>query len=145
VCEGCNDVRKVPYRCKGRFCTTCSVGESEEWSRLLTEDVLQFNHRHVIFTIDEGLRDIFLLHRQLLKDLMDAASKIITDFFQKKAKVTPRIISGLHTFGSRVNFNPHVHRGVKELSPVVNRILSSAQSVSVTLNTREKSALKMVN
>ncbi|MBB4075532.1 hypothetical protein GGR02_003369 [Anoxybacillus voinovskiensis] len=109
VCEGCHDVRKVPYRCKGRFCTTCSVGESEEWSRLLTEDVLQVNHRHVIFTIDEGLRDVFLLHRHLLKDLMDAASKLVMGFFQKKAKVTPGIISGLHTFGSRVNFNPHVH------------------------------------
>ncbi|MEH7253919.1 transposase zinc-binding domain-containing protein [Neobacillus niacini] len=36
VCEGCHDVRKVPYRCKGQFCTTCSVGESEEWRRLLT-------------------------------------------------------------------------------------------------------------
>lgn len=109
VCEGCNDVRKVPYRCKGRFCTTCSVGESEEWSRLLTEDVLQVNHRHVIFTIDEGLRDVFLLHRHLLKDLMDEAAKLIMGFFEKKAKVTPGIISGLHTFGSRVNFNPHVH------------------------------------
>jgi hypothetical protein len=109
VCEGCHDVRKVPYRCKGRFCTTCSVGESEEWSRLLTEDVLQVNHRHVIFTIDEGLRDVFLLHRHLLKDLMDAAAKLLINFFQKKAKVTPGIIAGLHTFGSRVNFNPHVH------------------------------------
>ena len=109
VCEGCHDVRKVPYRCKGRFCTTCSVGESEEWSRLLTEEVVQVNHRHVIFTIDEGLRDIFLLHRHLLKDLMDAAAKLLMDFFQKKAKVTPGIIAGLHTFGSRVNFNPHVH------------------------------------
>nr|WP_246041959.1 transposase zinc-binding domain-containing protein [Robertmurraya kyonggiensis] len=29
-CEGCHDVRKIPYRCNGRFCTTCSVGESEE-------------------------------------------------------------------------------------------------------------------
>lgn len=109
VCEGCHDVRKVPYRCKGRFCTTCSVGESEEWSRLLTEDVLQVNHRHVIFTIDEGLRDVFLLHRHLLKDLMDEAARIISEFFKKKAKVTPGIIAGLHTFGSRVNFNPHVH------------------------------------
>ncbi|WLR42430.1 transposase [Bacillus carboniphilus] len=109
VCEGCHDVRKVPYRCKGRFCTTCSVGESEEWSRLLTEEVLQVNHRHVIFTIDEGLRDVFLLHRHLLKDLMDEAARLIMDFFKKKAKVTPGIISGLHTFGSRVNFNPHVH------------------------------------
>ncbi len=109
VCEGCHDVRKVPYRCKGRFCTTCSGGESEEWSRLLTEDVLQVNHRHVIFTIDEGLRDVFLLHRHLLKDLMDEAARLIMGFFKKKAKVTPGIISGLHTFGSRVNFNPHVH------------------------------------
>lgn len=109
VCEGCHDVRRVPYRCKGRFCTTCSVGESEEWSRLLAEDVLQVNHRHVIFTIDEGLRDIFLLHRHLLKDFMDEAARLVIEFFQKKAKVTPGIIAGLHTFGSRVNFNPHVH------------------------------------
>jgi len=109
VCEGCHDVRHVPFRCKGRFCTTCSVGESEEWSRILTEDVLQVNHRHVIFTIDENLREIFLWHRELLKPLMDEAARIITEFFQKKAKVTPGIIAGLHTFGSRVNFNPHVH------------------------------------
>lgn len=108
VCEGCHDVRKVPYRCKGRFCTTCSVGESEEWSRLLTEDVLQVNHRHVIFTIDEGLRDVFLLHRSLLKEFMDEAVRLITEYFQKKAKVTPGIIAGLHTFGSRINFNPHI-------------------------------------
>jgi len=109
VCEGCNDPRRVPYRCKGRFCTTCSVGESEEWSRLLTDDVLQVNHRHVILTIDEGLRDVFLLHRHLLKDLMDEGAKLIKEFFEKKAKVTPGIIVGLHTFGSRVNDNPHVH------------------------------------
>lgn len=109
VCEGCHDVRKVPFRCKGRFCTTCSVGESEEWSRLLTEDVLQVNHRHVIFTIDEGLRDIFLWHRQLLKPLMDEAARLIQQYFQKKAKVIPGIIAGLHTFGSQINFNPHVH------------------------------------
>lgn len=109
VCEGCHDVRKVPYRCKGRFCTTCSVGESEEWSRLLTEEVLQVNHRHVIFTIDEGLREVFLLHRHLLKNFMDEAAKLIIGFFEKKGKVTPGVIVGLHTFGSKVNFNPHVH------------------------------------
>ena len=109
VCEGCHDTRLVPYRCKGRFCTTCSIGESEEWSRLLTEDVMQVNHRHVIFTIDEGLRDVFLLHRELLKEFMDEAVRIILAYFKKKAKVTPGVIAGLHTFGSRVNFNPHVH------------------------------------
>ncbi|SMF67684.1 Transposase zinc-binding domain-containing protein, partial [Paenibacillus barengoltzii] len=35
--------------------------ETEEWARLLEQDVFQVNHRHVVFTIDEGLREIFLL------------------------------------------------------------------------------------
>ncbi len=53
----------MPFRCKGRCCTTCFVGESEEWSRLITEGVLQVNHRYVIFMMDEHLREIFLRHR----------------------------------------------------------------------------------
>ncbi|UOQ86668.1 IS91 family transposase [Gracilibacillus salinarum] len=109
VCEGCHETKHVPYRCKGRFCTTCAVGESEEWSRLLSEDVYQVNHRHVILTIDEDLRDIFLLHRELLKPLMDEGVRLIREFFEEKSKVTPGIIAGLHTFGSTLNFNPHVH------------------------------------
>ena len=109
VCEGCHDVKKVPFRCKGRFCTTCSCGETEEWGRLLSEEVFQVNHRHVIFTIDEGLRNIFLKHRQLLKEFMDEAVGVVQQWFEKKFKVIPGIIAGLHTFGSRLNFNPHVH------------------------------------
>ncbi len=109
VCEGCHETKHVPYRCKGRFCTTCAVGESEEWSRLLSEDVYQVNHRHVILTIDEDLQDIFLLHRELLKPLMDEGVRLIREFFEEKVKVTPGIIAGLHTFGSTLNFNPHVH------------------------------------
>lgn len=109
VCEGCHDLRRVPYRCKGRFCTTCSCGETEEWSRLMTEDVFQVYHRHVVFTIDEGLWDVFLMHRKLLKVYMDEAVRILKAYFEKKHKVTPGIIAGLHTFGSRLNFNPHVH------------------------------------
>lgn len=109
VCEGCHDLRLVPYRCKGRFCTTCSCGETEEWSRLLEEDVFQVNHRHVIFTIDEGLWDVFLMHRKMLKEFMDEAVRIVKEYFEKKCKATPGIIAGLHTFGSRLNFNPHVH------------------------------------
>lgn len=109
VCEGCHDLRRVPYRCKGRFCTTCSCGETEEWSRLMSEDVFQVNHRHVIFTIDERLRNIFLRHREMLKEFMDEAVRVVQEHFEKKHKVTPGIIAGLHTFGSRLNFNPHVH------------------------------------
>jgi hypothetical protein len=109
VCEGCHDLKVVPYRCKGRFCTTCSCGETEEWSRLISEDVYQVNHRHVIMTIDEGLRDVFLRHRNLLKDFMNEGVRIVKNYFEKKWKATPGIIAGIHTFGARMNFNPHIH------------------------------------
>ena len=109
VCEGCHDIKKVPYRCRSRFCTTCSCGEAEEWSRVLSQDAYQVIHRHVVFTIDEELRIIFEKHRQLLKGLMDSAAELLQDYFWKKHKVRPGIITGLHTFGSRVQFNPHVH------------------------------------
>jgi hypothetical protein len=109
VCEGCHHVRKMTFRCKGRFCTSCSNGETEEWRRLLAEDMFQVCHRHVIFTIDKGLRNIFLQHREMLKPFMDEAVKLVQGWFKKKFRVTPGIIAGLHAFGSRLNFNPHVH------------------------------------
>lgn len=106
---GCHDVKIVVYRCRSRFCTSCSCGEAEEWSRVLSHDVYQVLHRHVIFTIDEELRPIFAKHRQLLKDLIDRSVKLIQEFFQRKSKVMPGIIAGLHTFGAKAQFNPHVH------------------------------------
>lgn len=81
---------RSPIVVKGIFCTTCSFGEGEEWSRLLTEDVLQVIHRHMIFTIIEGLRDVFLLYRD---PLMDKAARLVTEFFQKRGKMIPGIIS----------------------------------------------------
>ncbi|XEQ91676.1 hypothetical protein SCACP_04840 [Sporomusa carbonis] len=35
--------------------------------------------------------------------------KLIQEFFQRKSKVMPGIIAGLHTFGAKAQFNPHVH------------------------------------
>ncbi|HWR44842.1 IS91 family transposase, partial [Sporomusa sp.] len=109
VCEGCHDVKIVAYRCRSRFCTSCSSGEAEEWSRVLSHDAYQVMHRHVVFTIDEELRPIFAKHRYLLKELMDRSVKLVQEFFQRKSKVMPGIIAGLHTFGAKAQFNPHVH------------------------------------
>nr|WP_165972113.1 transposase [Paenibacillus piri] len=40
---------------------------------------------------------------------MDEAVRLVKTYFEKKLKAVPGIIAGLHTFGSRLNFNPHVH------------------------------------
>jgi hypothetical protein len=86
-----------------------SLGETEEWGRLMAEDMLQVVHRHVIFTIDEGLRMIFLRHREMLKPFIDEAVKLLHERFKREFKVVPGVIAGLHTFGSRINCKPHTH------------------------------------
>jgi hypothetical protein len=73
------------------------------------DDVLQVHHRHVVFTSMRGCGMSFLMHRHMLKTYMDEAVRVVQDYFVKKRKVNPGIIAGLHTFGSRMNFNPHVH------------------------------------
>lgn len=66
-------------------------------------------HRHIVFTIDEGLRKLPLINRkELLKGLMDETANVVQLYFQKK-RITPGIIAGLHTFGSQLEFNLRDH------------------------------------
>lgn len=110
VCEGCHQTKLVPFQCKSKFCPSCAVGESQRWSELMEADIYNVIHRHMIFTIDDCLRPIFIkFHRkELLKGLMDEAAKIVTDFFGKQ-KLQCGVIAALHTFGSQLEFNLHVH------------------------------------
>ncbi|WP_438782484.1 IS91 family transposase [Enterococcus sp. DIV0187] len=111
VCEGCHDVKKVAFRCKGKFCPTCATGESQRWAEVAANDLFTVTHRHVIFTIDEGLREIFLkekYRKELLKGLMDEAARILLDFFRKH-HIQAGVVATLHAFGSQLEYNPHVH------------------------------------
>lgn len=67
-------------------------------------------HRHVVFTMDEGLRPIFAgdYRQVLLKGLMDEAARLMNDWFDKQG-VKAGIVVALHTFGSKLEFNPHIH------------------------------------
>ncbi|MFQ8675905.1 MAG: transposase zinc-binding domain-containing protein [Enterococcus avium] len=75
----------MAFRCKGKFCPTCATGESQRWAEVAANDLFTVTHRHVIFTIDEGLREIFLkekYRKELLKGLMDEAARILLDFLE---------------------------------------------------------------
>jgi|BioPla2DNA2_1021312.scaffolds.fasta_scaffold55968_1 hypothetical protein len=109
ACEACGDIKIVPHRCKGRFCSVCATGYMQEWSMKTAENMYDMPHRHVMFTLPEELWEIFLKRRDLLKDLMDLSVELLKDWFKKGAKVEVGMMVGLHTFGATMNFNPHVH------------------------------------
>lgn len=114
ACPVCGEIKIVPHTCKGRFCTSCSTGYMQEWSKETSRRMYSVPHRHIMFTVDERLWKIFNYHRELLKDLMDLAVGILLDWLKKRGKVKSGAMVGIHTFGARMNFNPHVHILVTE-------------------------------
>ena len=108
-CEVCGDIKIVPHRCKGRFCSVCATGYMQEWSMKTAENMYDMPHRYIIFTLPADLWEIFLRRHELLKDLIDISVELLKDWFKKREKVEIGIMVRLHKFGATMNFNPHVH------------------------------------
>ena len=62
ACEMCGDIKIVPHRCKGRFCSVCATGYTQEWSKKTAKNMYNMPHRHIMFTLPEELWKIFLTH-----------------------------------------------------------------------------------
>ena len=111
-CPDCGNLKFVPFRCKSRFCPTCGNKYSMERTTSMSFKMVCVRHRHLVFTIDEHLRDYFLEDRSLLNCLFNAVRDVILWMFKKLNKsknYTPGFIMVLHTFGRDLKWNPHVH------------------------------------
>lgn len=116
-CPDCGEFKYVAFTCKSRFCTSCGKKATEQWVEQLSKELLDVPHRHMVFTIPEELRKVFLKERKLLKELSDCAAKTIISYLwerSKKQKPTPGIVCVIHTFGRDLKWNPHVHALVTE-------------------------------
>ncbi|GGI45189.1 hypothetical protein GCM10008018_10850 [Paenibacillus marchantiophytorum] len=60
ACEGCHDLRWCPIGARDVSARRFHAEKRKSGARVLSEDVCLVNHRHVILTIDEGLRDMLL-------------------------------------------------------------------------------------
>lgn len=110
ICTKCGTKKKVPFTCKGRFCTSCGKRYVDEWVDKTVDEIIDASHRHIVFTIPEELRDIIFKDRSLIKVMMDYASKASLEVLQSKGSdAVPGILAIVHTFGRDLKFHPHVH------------------------------------
>lgn len=73
----------ICYTCKSRFCSSCGVKYAKERSANVAKTCLNVKHRHVVFTIDEHLRDIFFCVRNRLHLLFEAAKQTLFYIFNR--------------------------------------------------------------
>ena len=116
-CPHCGKLKFVPFRCHSRFCPTCGNKYSMERTTSMSFKLINVQHRHCVFTIDDHLRDFFLKDRSLLNCLFHSVSSVISRMFfsiNKSKNFTPGFIMVLHTFGRDLKWNPHIHCLISE-------------------------------
>ena len=111
-CESCHS-RFIHYNsCKNRHCPMCQGMEVDEWVDLRKEDVLDAPYFHTVFSIPSQLYPLVYSNQKLLYDAMyHAANKTLAELSADPRHFGAKIgyIFILHTWGSRLNYHPHLH------------------------------------
>ena len=115
-CPNCSDVKVIHLGCNSRVCTHCGKKYTDKWAKQLAGRTFDVAHRHVVLTIAEQLRSVFMSQRKLLKVLMDSSIGAISTLmkWQLGQDVRPGIVAVLHTYGNDLKSNSHVHCLVTE-------------------------------
>ena len=110
ACEGCGITYTITRGCNHRFCSYCGASSTMKWGESTLRRILNIRHFHVVFTLPKHLRFLSKLNGNKLHDLLfKVSASIVKDWFSKRFKILPGIISVLHTSGSDLKYHPHVH------------------------------------
>jgi hypothetical protein len=118
-CPRCRGEHLLAFSCQTRnFCPSCQGKRAALLGEWVVEEVAApVSHRHVVFTIPRALRGLFERERRLLGILSRCAYESVrrtwgTGFGVRGAR--PGMVASIQTFGSYVNFHPHVHAVVTD-------------------------------
>ena len=111
-CESCHSTFIHYNSCKNRHCPMCQGMNVDEWIDLRREDVLDAPYFHTVFSIPSQLYPLVYANKKLLYDAMyHAANKTLAELSGDPKHFGARIgyICILHTWGSALNYHPHLH------------------------------------
>ena len=111
-CESCHE-KFIHYNsCKNRTCPMCQGMDVDEWIDLRKEDVLDAPYFHTVFSIPSQLYPLVRANQKLLYDaLYHSANKTLSELSADPKHFGAKIgfICVLHTWGSKLNYHPHLH------------------------------------
>lgn len=112
ICEDCGHIQVHYNSCRNRCCPMCQALPKEKWMDARREDVLEAPYFHVVFTVPEELNPVIYSNQKILYDaLYQCVSETILELTESKKHLgaKPGFICILHTWGSQMNFHPHIH------------------------------------
>lgn len=111
-CEDCGHLQIHYNSCRNRCCPMCQALPKEKWMDKRREDVLDAPYFHVVFTVPQELNPLIYSNQQLLYDaLYHCVSATINELTEDTKHLGAKVgyICVLHTWGSEMNYHPHIH------------------------------------
>lgn len=112
MCEDCGHLQIHYNSCRNRCCPMCQALPKEKWMDNRREDILDAPYFHVVFTVPHELNPLIFSNQQLLYDAMyHSVSSTINELTEDTKHLGAKVgyICVLHTWGSEMNYHPHIH------------------------------------
>ena len=103
------EVKLVYHTCKSRACPSCGHRATQLWQREQWAALPDIPYAGVVLTMPDVLWPIFQENRHLLHDMAALGAAVIQQWVKARYGVRVLIMVVQHTFGRRLNFNPHLH------------------------------------
>jgi hypothetical protein len=98
--------------CRHRLCPQCAWLQVERWLVRQKARLLACDHYHVIFTLPDELRGLWLANARAMTNLLFATVHETLDELLGDAKylgACPGLIAALHTWSQTLVLHPHLH------------------------------------
>jgi len=111
-CRDCNHTFWVYHGCRNRACPACHGRRMREWLEARRTELLPCDYYHLVATVPEELRHLFLSDQKFMYSLlMRTVAGTVADLARdrKYLGATPGILMVLHTWTGQLQTHPHVH------------------------------------
>jgi hypothetical protein len=110
MCGDCGHKEWYASSCGDRHCPNCLGPRQAQWSRKVCGRLPDRPHFHVVFTVPREPHGFFEdNHRIAANALFAAAAETLKTFQKNNCGVDGGFLAVLHTWGSALNWHPHLH------------------------------------
>lgn len=109
-CTSCKRAEWYASSCGDRHCPRCLGPRQAQWSQEVCDRLPDCPHFHVVFTVPEEFGGFFEANYRLAASMLFAAAAEVISLFQENNwGVRGGFFGVLHTWGSALNWHPHLH------------------------------------
>jgi len=113
ICDECGNIEYHNNSCRNRHCPGCQAIPRLVWIDARKAEVINgVSYFHAVFTIPAELNPLVFANQKILYSLFhECVSQTLLELSEdpKYLGAKPGITQVLHTWGSKLNYHPHIH------------------------------------